>query len=68
MLARALHHYRVGSRTWVGLTQIWGVPGLVGCCCRYLLPKEEVGTFQIYINPTQVREQMRHTVVGNNRY
>ena len=39
--------WRVCSRTWVGLTQIWGVPGLVGCCCSYLLPKQDIGTFQI---------------------
>ena len=54
----------ISLRTWVGLTWIWRVPRLVGRYCSYLLPKHDGGTFQIKVNPTQVRGEMPHPVVG----
>ena len=54
--------WAICSRTWIGLIQIWGVPGQVGRYCSCLLPKQDVETFQILVNPTQVREQMVHPV------
>ena len=47
---------------WVGLTLIWDVPRLVGRYCSYLLPKQAGGTSQIKVNPTDVRQEMCHTV------
>ena len=46
----------------VGLTYIWGVPRLVGCYCSYLLPKQDGGTFQIYVNPTKVSRETADSV------
>ena len=49
-------------RIWVGLTWIWGVLLAGGRYCSYTLPKQDGGTSQIKVNPTQVRHQMGHPV------
>ena len=36
-----------GARTYVGLTNIWGVLQLVGSYCGYLLPKQDGGTYKV---------------------
>ena len=45
--------YRV---TWVGLSQICRVPGLIACYSSCLLPQQDGGTSQIIVNPTQVSD------------
>ena len=38
------------------------IPGLVGSYCSYLLPKQDGGTSQIQVNPTQLRDHQNHPV------
>ena len=52
----------ISSRTRAGLTLIWGVPPAGGRYYSYLLPKQGGGTFQIIVNPTQVRHEMGNPV------
>ena len=42
---------------------IWGVPPAGGRYCSYLMPKQDGGTSQIKVNPTQVRHQISHPVL-----
>ena len=45
---------------WVDLDL--GSSPAVGRYCSYLLPKQDGGTSQINVNPTQVRQEMSHPV------
>ena len=48
----------MSSQEWVGLTKIWGWVFL--CCCGYPLPLCNNLFSNIYLNPTQVCEEMKH--------
>ena len=52
-----------GGEPGLGWLRFGEFSRLVGLYCSYLLPKQDGGTSQIKVNPTQVRHQISHPVL-----